>query len=61
MAARKILESLKNWSGHGLSNRTGSAGPEVDEAQHGLAVSVHLNKSYDCAVKQSGPEAHRDS
>ena len=26
VAARKILESLKNWSGHGLSNRTGSAG-----------------------------------
>ena len=29
VAARKILESLKNWSGHGLSNRTGSADPEM--------------------------------
>ena len=27
VAARKMFESLKNWSGHGLSNRTGSAGP----------------------------------
>ena len=27
VAARKSLESLKNWSDHGLSNRTGSAGP----------------------------------
>ena len=26
VAARKILESLKNWSGHGLNNWTGSAG-----------------------------------
>ena len=27
VVALKILESLKNWSSHGLSNRTGSAGP----------------------------------
>ena len=27
VVARKILKSLKHWSGHGLSNRTGSAGP----------------------------------
>ena len=29
VAAPKTLESLNNWSGHGLSNRTGSAGPET--------------------------------
>ena len=29
VAAQKILGSLKNWSGHGLSNLTGSAGPVV--------------------------------
>ena len=27
VAARKILESLKNWSGHALSNQTGSTSP----------------------------------
>ena len=29
VATREILESLKNWFGHGLSNRTGSTGPAV--------------------------------
>ena len=29
VATPKTLESLKNWSGHGLSNQTGSAGPET--------------------------------
>ena len=30
VAAQKFLGSLKNWSGHGLSNQTGSAGHEKE-------------------------------
>ena len=39
----KILESLKNWSGHGLSNRTGSAGPNTYHKQHCLDASPNSN------------------
>ena len=37
VAAQKTLESPKNWSGHGVSNRTGSAGPVT---KYGLSVLV---------------------
>ena len=33
VAAQKIFENLKNWSGHGLSNWTGSTGPEVEDEE----------------------------
>ena len=40
VAARKILGSLKNWSGHGLSNRTGSAGPAWVPGRLGLLLAA---------------------
>ena len=40
VAARKILGSLKNWSGHGLSNRTGSAGPARVPGRLGLLLAA---------------------
>ena len=42
VAARKVLESLENWSGHGLSNRTGSASPEREAIRMQLAVKSNL-------------------
>ena len=43
VAALKILESLKNWSGHGLSNRTSSAGPVSIQYRAILAlIMLHI-------------------
>ena len=42
VAAQKILESLKNWSGHGLSNRTGSAVPVCSMQPRLLALPPSL-------------------
>ena len=56
VAARKILESLKNWSGHSLSNRTGSAGPVNPLPDFGRMLSVGAIRFEDgfCASGKGG-------
>ena len=44
VATREILESLKIWSGHGLSNRTGFAGPDKEACPTRWAAAWFLQK-----------------
>ena len=56
VAARQILESLENWSGHGLSNRTGSASPELSVLQ---LVSCHVIEIQEIGFRKFGSELRR--